>query len=107
MASPALSPEAFRALLIAALSVPVQPADQQKKPPQDTGVEPVAYDVHEFCRAHRISRATFFALRADDRAREEELKRPLLPSERKAPRCKAIGHKLIISREAACEWRNG
>jgi predicted DNA-binding transcriptional regulator AlpA len=52
--------------------------------------EPEAYTVNEFCRAYRLSRATFYKLK----------------SEGKAPRCRSLGGhgKLIISRAAAQEW---
>lgn len=101
-----LTPEQIGSALLAVLNpppAPEPPATGRNAEPKD---EPASYDVRAFCAAHSISRRMFTKLRAADAARERELGRPLLPSERKAPRCKAIGHKLIISREAAREWRN-
>lgn len=68
--------------------------------------EPAAYDVTTFCKAHSISRPTFFKLRQADAELAARLGRDLLPGERRAPRCKDVGHKILISREAAAEWRN-
>ncbi len=103
---PAFNPEQLASAL-AAMLTPPQPVPEPEPEEAPTEVEPAAYDVPSFCRAHHISRSKFFALRAEDRELEQQLGRPLLPSERKAPRCKEIGAKLIISREEAARWRNG
>lgn len=52
-------------------------------------MEPTAYTIEEFCEAHRISRGHFF-----------NLKRAGL-----GPREMHVGGRVIISGEAAVEWR--
>lgn len=46
------------------------------------------YSVDEFCRAHRICRATFYNIPEDSR-----------------PKTYMVGKRRFISREAAAEWR--
>ena len=48
-----------------------------------------AHSVPEFCRRHRICRATFYNLRRKGLA----------------PRVMKVGNRTLISREAAAEWR--
>jgi predicted DNA-binding transcriptional regulator AlpA len=48
-----------------------------------------AHTVEEFCRAHRISRGTFYNLRKDDRG----------------PRVMKVGSRTLVSTEAAADWR--
>ncbi|MBZ9748310.1 helix-turn-helix domain-containing protein [Mesorhizobium sp. CO1-1-7] len=48
-----------------------------------------AYSIPEFCAAHRISRATFYNLVNDGHA----------------PRTMKVGARVLISREAAADWR--
>ena len=50
---------------------------------------PVAFNIREFCAAHRISPATYYELK----------KKNLTPREMR------IGKRRIISCEAAAEWR--
>ena len=50
---------------------------------------PMMYSVSEFCRAHGISRGTFYKLLADGRG----------------PKVAKIGRRTLISTEAAEEWR--
>ena len=52
-------------------------------------MEPQAYSIEEFCRAHRFSRAQYFNLKREG----------------KAPREMRVGNRVIISREAAADWR--
>jgi hypothetical protein len=51
--------------------------------------ESLAYSVEQFCKAHSISRATFYNL----------------AKEGKGPRLMRIGKKPLISTEAAADWR--
>ncbi|WP_207479512.1 hypothetical protein [Arenibaculum pallidiluteum] len=103
--APVVDVQAALAALTAALEPPPAPAEAAE-PAQDPDAEPAAYDVAGFCAAHNISRSTFFKLRWADQARERELGRRLEPHERTGPRCKEVGRKLIVSREAARDWRN-
>ncbi|MEI8715878.1 helix-turn-helix transcriptional regulator [Mesorhizobium sp. ISC11] len=48
-----------------------------------------AYNIPEFCAAHRISRATFYNLLNDGHA----------------PRTMKVGSRVLISKEAAADWR--
>jgi len=48
-----------------------------------------AYDVQAFCLAHHISRAFFYKLL----------------DQGKGPRVMKVGRRLLISREAAADWR--
>ncbi|RWN95178.1 MAG: AlpA family phage regulatory protein [Mesorhizobium sp.] len=48
-----------------------------------------AYSIPEFCAAHRISRASFYNLINDG----------------KAPRTMKVGTRVLISKEAAADWR--
>ena len=48
-----------------------------------------AYSIAAFCKAHCISRGTFYNLRKAGRA----------------PRLMRVGGRILISREAAAEWR--
>jgi predicted DNA-binding transcriptional regulator AlpA len=51
---------------------------------------PDAYGIASFCAAHNISRATFYnLLRAGE-----------------APRLMRVGTRVLISREAAADWRH-
>jgi hypothetical protein len=51
---------------------------------------PDAYGINGFCAAHNISRATFYnLLRAGE-----------------APRLMRVGTRVLISREAAADWRH-
>jgi hypothetical protein len=52
-------------------------------------MEPVAYNVDEFCKAHRISRAMYYKLN------DQGL----------APRVMRVGTRALISKEAAADWR--
>lgn len=52
-------------------------------------MEPEAYTIEEFCRAHRFSRASYFNLKKAGQA----------------PREMRVGSRVIISAEAAAEWR--
>jgi hypothetical protein len=49
-----------------------------------------AYTVDEFCYSHRVSRAKLY----------------LLWQEGRGPRFRKLGKKILISAEAAAEWRN-
>jgi hypothetical protein len=49
------------------------------------------FSIEEFCRRHGISRGTFFNLRATGAG----------------PREKRVMSRVLISREAAAEWRTG
>jgi predicted DNA-binding transcriptional regulator AlpA len=51
--------------------------------------EPACFTLSEFCSTHRISRATFYNL----------LNRGA------APKVMRVGRKVMISREAAADWR--
>ncbi|ESZ77613.1 MULTISPECIES: helix-turn-helix domain-containing protein [unclassified Mesorhizobium] len=48
-----------------------------------------AYSIPEFCAAHRISRATFYNLIHDGHA----------------PRTMKVGGRVLISKDAASDWR--
>ena len=48
-----------------------------------------AYTVEEFCEAHRISRAMFYVLQAQNQG----------------PRIMKVGRRTLISEDAAREWR--
>ena len=52
-------------------------------------METEAYSIEEFCRAHRISRAFYFNIKRDGFG----------------PREMRVGNRVIISREAAADWR--
>jgi len=52
-------------------------------------MEPVAYSIDEFCKAHRISRAMFYKL----------------DHQGLSPRVMRVGTRSIISKEAAADWR--
>jgi hypothetical protein len=52
-------------------------------------MEPEAYTIEEFCKAHRFSRASYFNLK----------------SKGEGPREMRVGNRVIISREAALDWR--
>ena len=52
-------------------------------------MEPEAYTIDEFCRAHKFSRASYFNLKKDGLG----------------PREMRVGNRVIISREAAFDWR--
>jgi hypothetical protein len=52
-------------------------------------MEPVAYSIDEFCKAHRIRRAMFYKLDHQGRG----------------PLIMRIGTRGIISRESAADWR--
>jgi len=49
----------------------------------------MAYTITDFCRAHSISRSFFFKLQSNG----------------EAPRVMRAGRRIMISREAAAEWR--
>jgi len=108
------TPAIDRDAILAALATALAPSTQQgateaqdaEKAPPEAESEPAAYDVRSFCKAHSISRNHFFKLRWADQAKEAELGRDLKDEERRAPRCKEVGRKIIISREAARAWRN-
>ena len=51
--------------------------------------ETEAFTIEEFCRAHRFSRAHYFNLKRDGIG----------------PREMRVGNRVIISREAAADWR--
>ena len=51
--------------------------------------ETEAYSIAEFCHAHRISRATFYNLQTAG----------------KAPRTMKVGGRVLVSKEAAADWR--
>lgn len=53
------------------------------------GMEREALSIALFCQLHSISRSTYFNLRADGRA----------------PREMRVGTRVLISREAAADWR--
>jgi len=48
-----------------------------------------AFDIPAFCSAHAISRSTFYNPRRDG----------------KAPRLMRVGSRVLISKEAAADWR--
>jgi hypothetical protein len=48
-----------------------------------------AFSITEFCTAHRISRATFYNLLAAG----------------EGPRTMKVGNRVLISRDAAADWR--
>jgi hypothetical protein len=52
-------------------------------------MEPVAYSIDEFCKAHRISRAMYYKL----------------DSQGLGPRVMRVGTRAIISKESAADWR--
>jgi hypothetical protein len=52
-------------------------------------LSPAAYTIDEFCETHRISRAFYYKLRG----------------ERRAPREMRAGARVLISVEAAADWR--
>jgi hypothetical protein len=52
-------------------------------------MEPISYTIDEFCNAHRISRAHFFNLKKAGIG----------------PREMHLGGRVVISREAAADWR--
>src|SRR5262245_6656143 len=56
-----------------------------RAPPPDAG----AFTIEDFCALHRLSRAMYYKLKEQD----------------KAPREIRLGTKVLISREAAAEWR--
>ena len=60
---------------------------QMKEKP--IGVDPLAYSVAEFCKAHPISRATFYNLKKLNQA----------------PAIMRAGRRVLISVEAARAWR--
>ena len=49
---------------------------------------PQAYSLNQFCAMHNFSRAAWYNLPADQR-----------------PRTMKVGHRLLISRSAADDWR--
>lgn len=51
--------------------------------------EPDAFGIDEFCRRHGLCRATFYNLQSAGRA----------------PRTMKVGARVLISREAAADWR--
>jgi predicted DNA-binding transcriptional regulator AlpA len=59
------------------------------RPKADT-TERKAFTIDEFCAAHRISRAMFYKLGKQNRG----------------PRLKHVGKRVIITDEAAAEWRS-
>jgi hypothetical protein len=56
----------------------------------DTNTTPAAYSIREFCIAHRISEAKYFALKAKGEG----------PIEMR------VGRRRLISHESASEWRH-
>jgi len=57
--------------------------------PDDRDDDADAYTIPEFCRRHRISESFYYKLKARDLG----------------PRTMAVGTKVLISKEAAAEWR--
>lgn len=55
----------------------------------DSGDDIAAEPIPEFCRRHRLGVATYYKLAAEQRPREIR-----------------IGRKVLITREAAAEWRS-
>lgn len=53
------------------------------------GPQPAAFTVHEFCSAHRISRALFYILLRDGRG----------------PRLLKAGRRTLVTADAAADWR--
>jgi hypothetical protein len=51
--------------------------------------QPASYTIREFCEAHRIAPATYF----------------ILQREGTGPRVYRVGRKVLISLEAAADWR--
>jgi len=60
----------------------------ERLPAADT-VERAAYSIAEFCQAHRISRSKFYQLRADGTG----------------PRLMLVDTRVLITVEAAADWR--
>lgn len=52
-------------------------------------MEPQAYTIEEFCRSHGFSRAHYFNLQKDGLG----------------PRVMRLGSRVVISKEAAADWR--
>jgi hypothetical protein len=55
----------------------------------ETEPEALAFSIKEFCRLHAISERFYFKLKADGRGPDEI----------------TLGHRVLISREAAARWR--
>jgi hypothetical protein len=55
----------------------------------DTEPEALAFSIREFCKLHGISERFYFKLKADGRGPDEI----------------NLGHRVLISREAATRWR--
>jgi hypothetical protein len=57
----------------------------------ETGPEALAFSIREFCKLHGISERFYFKLKVDGRGPDEI----------------NLGHRVLISREAAARWRAG
>jgi hypothetical protein len=55
----------------------------------ETGPEALAFTIRGFCKLHAISERFYFKLKADGRGPDEI----------------QLGHRVLISREAAARWR--
>jgi hypothetical protein len=55
----------------------------------ESGTEALAFSIREFCKRHAISERFYFKLKADGHGPEEI----------------HLGHRVLISREAAARWR--
>jgi hypothetical protein len=55
----------------------------------ETATEALAFSIRDFCRLHGISERFYFRLKIDGRG-PDEIK---------------LGHRVLISREAAARWR--
>jgi len=64
-------------------------SDRQGSADKQTALDPPVYTVAEFCASHRVSRSALYKLWAAGTG----------------PRFKRIGVKVLITREAAAEWR--
>jgi hypothetical protein len=69
----------------------IQKEQHQMTTPSNTNQELDAYTIMEFCRRHSISRGGYYNLRAAG----------------EGPKEKKVMSRVLISREAAAEWRAG
>jgi predicted DNA-binding transcriptional regulator AlpA len=95
-ATPRITPEAARQILLAALGVHLPEPAPEPEPPKPEPDEPesrqipkLAYMIDEFCKAHGIGRSTFYCLM--DRGEGPDMMR--------------VGDTHRISAEAAKRWR--
>jgi hypothetical protein len=73
----------------------------EHSPARQGGSTPACYTISEFCASHRISRSKLYALWAAEEAAKKAGAKPVIP----APRRMQVDTKVLISVEAAADWR--